>query len=375
MRAGRQPRQFMIPFLDLKAAYHALDSELDEAVLRASRSGQYIGGAEVKNFEALYASYVGAKNCVGAGNGLDALILALRALDIGTNDEVIVPSHTYIATWLAVSAVGATLVPVEPASGRYVLDSFDIAPHITSRTRAIMPVHLYGIPVDIEGICSLASQHNLYVIEDAAQAHGATVNGRKIGSHGDAVVWSFYPGKNLGALGDGGAVTTNNDDLAQRIRMLANYGSEVKYYNQERGINSRLDPIQAAVLSVKLKYLDQWNMRRQEIAQRYQAAFAGLPLDLIDVSQHVSAVWHQYVVRTPKRDDLQTKLTKAGIETLIHYPVPPHLQQAYADLKVRIALPVATRYAKEVLSLPISPHLATESVEKIITAVRRYFGG
>lgn len=365
----------MIPFLDLKAAYHALDSELDEAVLRASRSGQYIGGAEVKNFEALYASYVGAKNCVGAGNGLDALILALRALDIGTNDEVIVPSHTYIATWLAVSAVGATLVPVEPASGRYVLDSFDIAPHITSRTRAIMPVHLYGIPVDIEGICSLASQHNLYVIEDAAQAHGATVNGRKIGSHGDAVVWSFYPGKNLGALGDGGAVTTNNDDLAQRIRMLANYGSEVKYYNLERGINSRLDPIQAAVLSVKLKYLDQWNMRRQEIAQRYQAAFAGLPLDLIDVSQHVSAVWHQYVVRTPKRDDLQTKLTKAGIETLIHYPVPPHLQQAYADLKVRIALPVATRYAKEVLSLPISPHLATESVEKIITAVRRYFGG
>ncbi|MBK6617686.1 MAG: DegT/DnrJ/EryC1/StrS family aminotransferase [Nitrosomonas sp.] len=365
----------MIPFLDLKAAYHALASELDEAVLRASRSGQYIGGTEVKDFEALFASYVGAGNCIGGGNGLDALTLILRALNIGPGDEVIVPSHTFIATWLAVSAVGAEPLPVEPASGQYVLNASDIAPYITNHTRAIIPVHLYGIPADIEAICLLAKQHNLYVIEDAAQAHGATVNGRKIGSHGDAVAWSFYPGKNLGALGDGGAVTTNDDGLAQRIRMLANYGSKVKYHNQERGINSRLDPMQAAVLSIKLKYLDRWNKRRQEIAQRYHTAFAELPLSLIDMPRHQSSVWHLYVVRTPERDALQAALKQAGIETLIHYPVPPHLQQAYADLNIRTALPIATRYAKEVLSLPMGPQLAAEDVEKIITAVRRYFGG
>ncbi len=364
----------MIPFLDLKAAYHALAGELDEAVLRASQSGQYIGGPEVENFERLFSNYVEAKNCVGTGNGLDALTLALRALDIGSGDEVIVPSHTFIATWLAVSATGATPVPVEPALGRYVLSAVDIAPHITAYTKAIIPVHLYGIPADIEGICSLAKQHGLYVIEDAAQAHGAAVNGRKIGSHGDAVAWSFYPGKNLGALGDGGAVTTNNDALAQRIRMLGNYGSTVKYYNQEKGINSRLDPIQAAVLSVKLKHLDQWNRQRVEIAQRYQATFADLPLDLADIPHHVSPAWHLYVVATPKRNDLQAALAQVGIQTLIHYPLPPHLQQAYQDLAIQTTLPVATRYAGEILSLPIGPQFAMNDIEAVITAVRRYFG-
>jgi len=365
----------LIPFLDLKAAYLDLADELDEAIRRVSQSGQYIGGWEVANFEAGFADYVGAGNCVGTGNGLDALTLALRVLDIGIGDEVIVPSHTYIATWLAVSAVGAKPVPVEPVLGNYILSAIDIEPYITNRTKAILPVHLYGVPADIEGICSLARQHNLYVIEDAAQAHGATVNGRKIGSHGDIAAWSFYPGKNLGALGDAGAVTTNSESLAQRIRMLANYGSERKYYNQERGINSRLDPIQAAILSVKLKYLDHWNIRRQEIAQQYHAAFAHLPLDLINVPPYGLSVWHLYVVRTEKRDDLQAALSQTGIETLIHYPIPPHLQRAYTDLNIDDDLPVATRYAREVLSLPIGPQLAKKDAEKIITEVCRYFDG
>lgn len=364
----------MIPFLDLKAAYHALAKELDEAVLRTSRSGWYIGGPEVEAFEAAFAQYTQAQYCVGVGNGLDALTLALRSLDIGPSDEVIVPSHTFIATWLAVSAVGATPVPVEPATGQYVIIADDIAPHITKRTKAIMPVHLYGMPADMPAICALAKQHGLFVVEDAAQAHGATMHGQRIGSHGDVVAWSFYPGKNLGALGDGGAVTTQNADLAKRIRQLGNYGSAVKYYNDALGVNSRLDPIQAAVLAVKLKYLDAWNARRQTIAARYQAALADLPLVLSKTPAGASPVWHLYVVATPQRDALQQHLTQSGVQTLIHYPVPPHKQQAYQHSSAaQASYPLAEQYAQQVLSLPMGPQLSDADVEATITAVRTFF--
>jgi len=364
----------VIPFLDLKAAYQALAKELDEAVLRASRSGWYIGGPEVEAFETAFAQYTHAQHCVGVGTGLDALILALRALDIGAGDEVIVPSHTFIATWLAVSAVGATPVPVEPKLGSYLITAQDIAPHISPRTKAMMPVHLYGMPADMPAICALAKQHGLYVVEDAAQSHGATIDGQRIGSHGDVVAWSFYPGKNLGALGDGGAVTTQNPTLAKRIRQLGNYGSAIKYYNEELGVNSRLDPIQAAVLAVKLKYLDAWNARRQAIAARYQSAFADLPMVLPSTPKGANPVWHLYVIATPQREALQQHLTQSGVQTLIHYPVPPHLQQAYQSLGMTQGqYPVAEQYAQQVLTLPIGPQLSDEAVDHTIDAVRAFY--
>ncbi len=364
----------MIPFLALKAAYDALAPELDEAVLRASRSGWYIGGPEVETFETAFAQYTQAQHCVGVGTGLDALTLALRALDIGPGDEVIVPSHTFIATWLAVSAVGATPVPVEPKLGAYLISAEDIAPHISPRTKAMMPVHLYGIPADMPAICALAKQHGVYVVEDAAQAHGASIGDQRIGSHGDVVAWSFYPGKNLGALGDGGAVTTQNPDIAKRIRQLGNYGSAIKYYNDELGVNSRLDPIQAAVLAVKLNYLDAWNARRQAIATRYLTAFADLQLALPTLPATANPVWHLYVVATPQRNALQQHLTQCGVQTLIHYPVPPHLQLAYQTLGMsKGQYPVAEQYAQQVLSLPIGPQLSDEEVEHTINAVKSFF--
>ena len=348
----------MIPFLDLKAAYNELATELDDAILRASRSGWYIGGSEVEAFENAYAQYTEANYCVGVGNGLDALILALRALDVGAGDEVILPSHTFIATWLAVSAVGATPVPVEPPLGSFNIEVEGIKKAITPKTKVIMPVHLYGIPADMDAICTLAKQHNLFVVEDAAQAHGAKVRGKRVGGHGDVVAWSFYPGKNLGALGDGGAITTNNEAIAKRVRTLGNYGSEVKYHNLELGVNSRLDPIQAAVLMVKLKYLDAWNARRRAIAQEYDTQLGNSALVLPTAPAWAEPVWHLYVVRTAEREALQHKLAESDVGHLIHYPIPPHLQLAYKDLKLRKgSFPIAEAYAKGVLSLPIGPHL------------------
>ena len=359
-----------ILFLDLKASYQALASELDAAVLRAVQSGWYIGGQELEAFEANFATYTEAQYCVGVGNGLDALVLVLRACDVGAGDEVIVPSHTFIATWLAVSAVGATIVPVEPILGSYQLDALSIAPYITPKTKAILPVHLYGIPADMDAICELANQHGLAVIEDAAQAHGAKVRGRRIGSHGHAVAWSFYPGKNLGALGDGGAVTTNDLHIASRIRTLANYGSSTKYLNVERGINSRLDPIQAAALNVKLKYLDAWNTKRRLWSAQYQQAFSSLNISLPQVPTWAEAVWHLYPICTNKRDQLQVQLNHAGIQTQIHYPVPPHLQKAYQHLNLKVgSLPIAERYANSLLSLPIGPQLTMEDVAQVVAAV------
>lgn len=365
----------MIPFLDLKAAYEALRPDLEDAILRATRSGWYIGGSEVESFERQFAQYTGASHCVGLGNGLDALTLSLRALDVGPGDEVIVPSNTFIATWLAVSAVGATVVPVEPPLGQFNIDVAGIRDNITANTKVIIPVHLYGIPAEMDAICALAKAHGLYVLEDAAQGHGAAVRGQRLGAHGDVVAWSFYPGKNLGALGDGGAVTTHDARLAERIRRLGNYGSTVKYFNEEPGVNSRLDPVQAAVLSVKLDVLEAWNLHRQAIAARYLEGLAGLPLQLPDSPQWATPVWHLFVVMTPVREALQAYLKSRDIQTLIHYPVPPHRQQAYQTLALpEGSLPVAERYAAEVLSLPIGPQLSLAEVDTVIHHIRAFFG-
>lgn len=360
----------MIPFLDLGAAYRELQTEIDSAVLRVLGSGYYVLGREVETFEAEYAEYCGAKQAIGVANGLDALHLVLRAMDVGPGDEVIVPSNTYIATWLAVSHCGATPVPVEPDPLTHNIDPMRIESAITPSTKVILPVHLYGQPADLDPILAIAHKHGLRVLEDGAQAHGARYKGRQIGAHGDAVAWSFYPGKNLGALGDGGAVTTNDEDLASRLRLLRNYGSQVKYVNEVQGWNSRLDPLQAAVLRVKLRHLDAWNSRRSAIARQYLDGLAGCGLTLPQVPDWADAVWHLFVIRHPQRDMLQSRLAEAGIGTLIHYPIPPHRQDAYVGLgHVAEDFPIASRLAKEVLSLPIGPHLAPESVEQVTASM------
>jgi dTDP-4-amino-4,6-dideoxygalactose transaminase len=356
----------MIPFLDLRGPYTELKDQLDEAVSRVLSSGWFIGGAEVEAFESEYAAYCGATFAVGVANGLDALTLALRAMDVGPGDEVIVPSNTYIATWLAVSQCGATPVPVEPDPKTANIDPLRIVDAITSRTRVILPVHLYGQPADMDKILAIARKHGLRVLEDGAQAHGARYNDKRLGAHGDAVAWSFYPGKNLGAVGDAGAVTTNDAEIADRIRVLRNYGSRVKYVNEVMGFNSRLDPIQAAVLRVKLKYLDEWNARRCHIADLYGSALAGGSLILPYVPETIQPAWHLYIVQHSKRGALQEAITEAGVGTLIHYPVPPHLQQAYAHLGTTAGdFPIAERMANEVLSLPIGPHLSISEAEEV----------
>jgi len=361
----------MIPFLDLGATYRELKTGIDAAIHRVLDSGMYILGPEVEAFEQEWAAYCEADFTVGLANGLDALTLALRALGIGPGDEVIVPSNTYIATWLAVTAVGARPVPVEPDPATHNIDPARIAAAITSATKALLPVHLYGQPADLDPILALARQHGLAVIEDAAQAHGARYKGRRIGSHGDVVCWSFYPGKNLGAMGDGGAITTNNAQLADRIRMLRNYGSSVKYVNEIEGVNSRLDPIQAAVLRVKLQSLDAWTDRRRAIAAVYANGLRETELALPHVPAWADPVWHLYVVRTPDRDGLQKRLAEAGVGTLIHYPIPPHLQKAYAGMGIAPdQLPLARDLAGEVISLPMGPHLSLEDAERVVAAVR-----
>ena len=360
-----------VPFLDLHAAYLELKPEIDAAIARVLDSGWYILGPEVEAFEAEYAAYCEAEHAIGVANGLDALHLALLAMGVGPGDEVIVPSNTYIATWLAVSQCGATPVPVEPVEATYNIDPARIEAAITPATRVILPVHLYGQPADLDPILAIARKHGLRVLEDAAQAHGARYKGRRIGAHGDAVAWSFYPGKNLGALGDGGAVTTNDPELADRIRVLRNYGSRVKYVNEVKGFNSRLDPIQAAVLRVKLRVLDEWNARRQGIAQRYLEGLAGSGLVLPQVADWAEPVWHLFVVRHPQRDVLVKRLNEAGVGTLIHYPLPPHLQEAYAEMGFGVgAFPVAERMAGEVVSLPMGAQMAAEAVEVICGVCR-----
>lgn len=362
-----------VPFLDLRAAYLELKPEIDEAVLRVLDSGWYVLGAEVEAFERELASYCEAEHAIGVADGLDALHLALRAMDVGPGDEVIVPSNTYIATWLAVSQCGATPVPVEPSPDTHNIDPSRIAAAITARTKVILPVHLYGRPADLDEILAIARARGLRVLEDAAQAHGARYHGRRIGGHGDAVAWSFYPGKNLGAFGDGGAVTTNDAQLADRLRVLRNYGSRTKYVNEVRGANSRLDPLQAAALRVKLRHLDAWNARRRAVAAAYleRLADCGLDLPSLDRDGPFEPAWHLFVVGHEARDALQARLAERGVGCLIHYPIPPHAQVAYADHAFDAdAFPIASRLARRVLSLPIGPHLDARQVEHVIDATR-----
>ena len=355
-----------VPFLDVGASYRELKPEIDTAVSRVLDSGWYILGPEVDAFEAEWAEYCDAKHAVGLANGLDALILALRALEVGPGDEVIVPSNTYIATWLAVSSVGATPVPVEPDPATYNIDPTRIAAAIKPQTKVLLPVHLYGQPADMDPILQLARQHGIAVVEDAAQAHGACYKGKRIGAHGDIVCWSFYPGKNLGALGDGGAITTSRPDLADKVQILRNYGSRVKYVNEVQGVNSRLDPIQAAVLRVKLKHLYDWTDRRRTIAGLYTKGLEDSGLILPHVPDWAEPVWHQYVVRSTERDALNQRLRAAGIDTLIHYPIPPHMQEAYAGLGMAMDdFPLARQMADEVLSLPIGPQLSSIDGAKV----------
>jgi len=361
----------LVPFLDLRAAYLELKEELDAACRRVMDSGWYILGEEVEQFEQEFAAYCGTQHCVGVGSGLDALHLSLRAMGVGPGDEVIVPSNTYIATWLAVSQCGATPIPVEPDERTYNIDPALIESAVTSRTRVILPVHLYGQPADLGPILAIARKHGLKVLEDAAQAHGARYQGRRIGAHGDVVAWSFYPGKNLGALGDAGAVTTNDADMADRIRALRNYGSRHKYRNEVKGFNSRLDPLQAALLRVKLRHLDDWNDRRKALAVQYLEGLEDSGLTLPLVPDWADPAWHLFVVRYPQRDALRRRLGDAGIGTLIHYPIPPHRQPAYADADLGAdALPLASRLADEVLSLPLGPQLSGTQAARVIDAVR-----
>ena len=360
-----------VPFLDLKASYTSLQPEIDAAVGRVLDSGWYIGGPEVEAFEHEFAVYVNAAHCVAVSNGLEALHLALLASGVQPGDQVIVPTHTFVATWLAVTQCGAVPVPVEVCAATYQLDPARLAAAITPACKAIVPVHLYGIPADIDPINTLAEKHGITVVEDAAQAHGALYRGRRIGSHGAAASWSFYPGKNLGAFGDAGAVTTNNADLAARIRTLRNYGSSVRYVHDERGFNSRLDPIQAAILRVKLTHLDSWNARRREIAARYQRELAGSGLVLPTVTAGSESSWHLFPVSHPRRDALREALAASGVETLIHYPIPPHLQRAYADLGYESgAFPIAEKAANTLLSLPIGPAMTHAQVTTVIEALR-----
>jgi dTDP-4-amino-4,6-dideoxygalactose transaminase len=370
-----------IPFLDFHSPYQELKAELDEAYHRFMGSAWYVLGKETAAFEEEYAAYCGTEHCVGVGNCLDALHLILRAMNIGPGDEVIVPSNTYIATWLAVSYAGATPVPVEPEPATYNLDPNRIEGAITARTKAIMPVHLYGQPADMDPILTIAHRHGLKVIEDNAQAQGARYKGRRTGSLGDAAAHSFYPGKNLGAFGDGGVVTTNDPDLADKVRLLRNYGSKVKYHNEVKGFNSRLDELQAAFLRVKLRHLDDWNARRARVAAQYLSAFEKATgpkaetsgIIVPSVPAWAEPVWHLFVIRHPQRDALQKTLTEAGIGTLIHYPIPPHRSDAYQDLQPTSLngwdLPLAEAFASSVLSLPIGPHLDSDSASNVIATL------
>ena len=369
---SERPDRPTVPFLDVGAAQRELRDEVTAALARVVDSGWYILGAEVDAFESEWAAYCGSTHCVGVASGLDALRLGLSALGVGPGDEVIVPSNTYIATWLAVSEVGAVPVPVEPDPRTCNIDATRIEAAITPRTRVILPVHLYGQPADMDAVMRVARDNGLRVLDDAAQAHGARWSGRRVGALADVTAWSFYPGKNLGALGDGGAVTTGDAAVADRIRSLRNYGSRRKYVNDERGLNSRLDEVQAAVLRVKLRHLDRWNARRRDIADHYLQSLASTDLTLPWVELGAEPVWHLFVVRTAERDGLAATLRARGVETLVHYPIPPHLQEAYADLRHgNGAFPISEAIHRECLSLPMGPHMSDAHVAQVIDAVCR----
>jgi dTDP-4-amino-4,6-dideoxygalactose transaminase len=364
----------VIPFLDVGASYRELRSELDAAYERVMGAGWFILGKEVAAFEEEFAAYCGVRHCVSVGNGLDALYLTLKATGVGSGDEVIVPANTFIATWLAVSYAGAIPVAVEPDLATYNLDAERARQALTPRTKAVIPVHLYGQPADMDPLLDLAGRHGLTVIEDAAQAHGARYRSRRTGSLGHAGCFSFYPGKNLGAYGDGGAITTNDPALADRLRLLRNYGSRRKYQSEVTGVNSRLDELQAAFLRVKLRKLDEWNERRTHLVAGYRRALGERPgIHLPEVVEGAESVWHLFVVRLPHRDALQQHLARAGIDSLIHYPTPPHRSGAYAAGGWKGGpLPLTERLAQEVLSLPLGPHLSETDVALVGAAVRSF---
>ena len=361
----------MIKFLDLKKINGRFRGELDAAAKRMLDSGWYLLGKEIERFEADFAAYCGVKHCIGCANGLDALKLIIKAYGFGPGDEIIVPANTYIASILAISDNGCTPVLVEPKWETRLIDEDLIEAAITSRTKAIMVVHLYGRAMNMTKVWAVAKKHGLKVIEDSAQAHGAMFDGRRTGALGDASGFSFYPGKNLGCLGDGGAVTTNDDELAAKVRALRNYGSDVKYHFPYRGTNSRLDEIQAAWLGVKLPCLDGDNQRRREIAARYCAEIKNPFIELPQGPNDESMVWHVFAVTCPRRDELQKYLADNGIQTVIHYPIPPHKQPCYAEWNER-NYPVTERIHQEILSLPISPVLTDEESNAIINVVNNF---
>jgi dTDP-4-amino-4,6-dideoxygalactose transaminase len=362
-----------VPFLDLKAPYFEIKEELDAAYHHVMESGWYILGKEVEAFETEFAAYCETKHCIGVGNGLDALHLIVRAYDIGPGDEVIVPSNTYIATWLAVTHAGATPVPVEPDERTYNIDPTKIEQAITPKTKAILVVHLYGQTADMDPINRIASRHNLKVIEDCAQAHGARYKGHRAGSLGDAAGFSFYPGKNLGALGDGGAITTNDNQLSERIKVLRNYGSQIKYHNEVVGFNSRLDELQAALLRVKLTRLDEWNSLRAITAKSYVQHLASITdLTIPYVPKWADPVWHLFVVRHWRRKKLQVALTEDGIGTMIHYPIPPHLQPAYSFLGYNKGdFQISEAIHDSVISLPMWPGITEDNVARVCASIHK----
>lgn len=360
-----------VPFLDIKNINLAHEKDLRDAFDRVLHSGWFILGNEVNQFEQEFATYCESEHCIGVSNGLDALHLILRAYDIGPGDEVIVPSNTYIATWLAATHVSAVPVPVEPDARTYNLDPMKLEAAITSRTRAIIAVHLYGQPADMDAINAIARKHGLKVIEDAAQAHGALYKGRKVGSLADAAGFSFYPGKNLGALGDAGAITTNDALLADKLRGLINYGSHTKYVHTVKGHNCRLDELQAAFLRAKLKYLDIETERRREVAEMYKKGLSDSAVSLPFVALDILPVWHLFVISAPQRNEIQAYLSNKGVATMIHYPTPPHLQEAYSDLGFGVgAFPISEKMHAHNLSIPIGPTIATEEVEFVIKTIK-----
>ena len=370
----------MIRFLDLKRINEQYAEEVIEAIIKVVNSGWYILGEEVRKFEEEFAKYCGVKHCIGVGNGLDALRLIIKAYkELGVfneGDEIIVPANTYIASILAISDNNLKPVLVEPDEDTYLINPEEIEKNITENTKAIMVVHLYGQVCEMEKIWSIAKKYNLRIIEDCAQAHGAIYKGKKTGNLGDAAGFSFFPSKNLGALGDGGAITTNDDMLADVIKHLRNYGSVKKYIHDYKGVNSRLDEIQAAVLRIKLRYLDKEIRKRREVARFYingiKDTLIKLPLDKdVDPLYYDRHVWHLFVIRTERRDDLQKYLAENGIETLIHYPIPPHKQKAYKELNY-LKLPVTEKLSKEILSIPIYPYMLPDEIEKVIETLNSF---
>ncbi len=359
-----------VPFLDLLAAQSAIQDDIELAIQRVARSGEYVFGPELSKFETKFAKTIASPSCIGVASGLDALSLSLKASGISTGDEVIVPANTFIATWLAVTHCGATPIPVEPLEDTYNIDPSAVDAAVTSRTRAIIPVHLYGQPADMDALRIIAKKYELLIVEDAAQAHGARYKLCPIGSIGTAA-WSFYPSKNLGAWGDGGAITSDDPELVKKMYALRNYGSSTKYENEFKGQNSRLDPIQAAVLNVKIDHFEKANARRKNVALQYTQGLASTGLILPTVPSWADPVWHLYVIRHPQREKFQKRLSDSGIETGIHYPIPPHLQKAYSDADFsKGKFPLSEKLSGEIISLPMCPSQSQENTDYVLEKIR-----